>query len=88
MCDHQQSLWIESDNGQVSDSSVNSGNKKCVRRYSRAFRVILEVSVLHAEQCAAMSWKVVKRLANHSHVNCSLDVIGQSDWLTFLPSRV
>ena len=27
MCDHQRSVQIDSDGGQASDSSVNSGNK-------------------------------------------------------------
>ena len=38
-----------------------------------------ELSVLHAEEGAAMSRNVVKRLANPISINSLLDVIGQSD---------
>ena len=49
--------------------------------------VLHELSVLHAEECDAMSRNVVKRPANQNRVNCSFDVIGQSDRLNFLRSR-
>ena len=45
-------------------------------------------SVLHAEECAAMSWNIVKRLANQNSVNCLFDVTGQSGRISFLPSSV
>ena len=40
---------------------------------------IHQLSVLHAEECAAMSRNVAKRPANQNRVNCLFDVIGQSD---------
>ena len=40
-----------------------------------------DLSVLHAEQCAAMSRNVMKRLANQNRVKCLFDVIDQSDYV-------
>lgn len=88
MCDHQWSPWTESDSGQVGDSSVNSSKKKkCICHYCCALQ-IHELSVLHAEECAAMSKNYVKRSANQNCINCLCDVTGQSDMLSFLPIKV
>ena len=79
MCDHQWSVLIDSDSGQASDSSVNSGNKD-------VFVVILVIeiprTVLHAWQCDAMTRNAMKRLATQNCVNCLYDMIGQSDMLS------
>ena len=69
----------------MSDSSVNCGN-------NNVFVVILvlhapRLSVLHAEDCAAITGNVVKRLASPNRVNCLSDGIGQSDRFSFLRSR-
>ena len=42
-----------------------------------------ELSVLHAWECDAMIWNVMKRLANQNRVNCLFDMIGQSDMSSF-----
>ena len=60
----------------MSDSSDNNSITKNV------FVVILvlhEFSVLHAEQCAAVSRNVVKRLTNQNRVKCLFDLIDQSN---------
>ena len=46
-----------------------------------------ELSVLHADDCAAITENVVKRLASPNRVNCLSDGIGQSDRFSFLRSR-
>ena len=61
---------------QVSDSSVNGGNKD-------VFIVILVLSVLHALEYDAVTRIAVKRLANQSRVNCLYNMIGQSDMLNY-----
>ena len=43
---------------------------------------IHDLSVLQAWECDAMTWNVVKRLANQNRVNCLYDLIGQSDMLS------
>ena len=74
-------MLLDSDSGEASDSSVNSGNKD----------VFVVNLVLYNSQtirfarlgCDAVTWNVVKRLANQNRVNCLFDVIGQSDLLSF-----
>ena len=44
---------------------------------------IHELAVLHAWECDATTWNVVKRLANQNLVNCLFDMIGRSDTLSF-----
>ena len=46
-----------------------------------------ELSVLHAWECDAMIWNVVKRLANQNRVNCLFDEICLSDTLSFFTEQ-
>ena len=48
---------------------------------------IHDLSVLQAWECDAMTWNVVKRLANQNRVNCLFDVIGQSDMLSLFATE-
>ena len=81
MCDHQRSVQIDSDSGQASDSSVNSGHKdvfvvNLVLYNPRTVRFArLGMWCCDSERC--------KRLANQNRVNCLLDMIGLSDMLSF-----
>ena len=81
MCNHRRSPWTESDSGQVSDSSVNCGNKVCLSFFSCSS--IHELSLLHVEECAAMTRNVVKDWPTKTVLTVCL--IGQSDRLSFLP---
>ena len=44
---------------------------------------IHDLSVLHAWECDAMTWNVVKRLANRGRVNCLFDMVGQPNMLSY-----
>ena len=38
---------------------------------------------MHAWECDAMTWNVVEKLANKSHVKCLYNIIGQLEVLSF-----
>ena len=78
MCDHQRSPWIESVSGQVSDSSVSSGNKNVFVTVLVLYSPRI-IRFAHLGMCAAMTGNVVKRLANQNRIICLSEVIGQSD---------
>ena len=48
---------------------------------------IHELSVLHALECDAMTRNVVKTLANQNRVNCLVDMISQSNILSFYKKK-
>ena len=80
MCDHQWSVYIESESGQANESLVNSSNKDVF-----VVHLVLyyhEQSVLHAWECDAITRNVVKGLADQNRVDCLFAMIGQSDMLS------
>ena len=74
-------MQIDSDGGQASDSSVNSGNKDVfvvnLFLYNpRTIRFVRFGMWCHGSER-------LKRLFNQTGVNCSLDMIGRSDIMSF-----
>ena len=87
MCDHQWSVQIDSDSGQASDSSVNSGNNDAfvanLVLYNPRTIFFFFFFFFHFWECDAMTRSVVKRSPNENRVNCLFHIIGQSDMLSF-----
>ena len=71
----------------ITDKSATAQSTVVTKMCSLLFSCF-SLSVLHAEECAATSRNVVKRLANPNRVNCLLDVIRQSNRLGFLQKTV
>ena len=75
-------METDSDSGQASDSSVNSGNKD-------AFVVNLvlynprNIRFARLGRWCYDSERCEKRLSDQNRINCLFDMIGQSDMLSF-----
>ena len=80
MCDHQRSVQIDSDGGQASDSSVNSGNKDVFV----VNLVLYNPRTLRFARLGMLRYDLepVKGLADQNRVDCLFAMIGQSDMLS------